>query len=133
VAQKMKFAIFDKKIKKFSSKIDKLNLDRVILCEKSISEIIFKLGPQKSEEKKSRHAQRLKYNFLLKRKLAIDVFIKVLGQILGFQMSGQQILNSIPTRSYEPNKKNDGFSNRGSVIRIVDYIKHVLKFVFVRI
>ena len=74
----------------------------------------------KNPVKKSRHAQRLEYNFLLKRKLAIGVFIKVVGQVLSFQMSGQRTLNSIPTRNYELNKKNDGFGNRGSVIRIFD-------------
>ena len=74
----------------------------------------------KNPVEKSRHAQRLEYNFLLKRKLAIDVNIKSVAQITSFHVSGQRTLNSIPTRNHEPNKKNDGFGNRGSVIRIFD-------------
>ena len=45
---------------------------------------------------------------------------KVVAQITSFHVSGQRTLNSIPTRNHEPNKKNDGFGNRGSVIRIFD-------------
>ena len=44
--------------------------------------------------------QRLEYNFLLKRKLAIGVYIKVVGQIFICQMSGQLSFKVIPMRRY---------------------------------
>ena len=37
---------------------------------------------------------------LLKRKLAIGIYIKVVAQILPVHLSGQRALNSIPTRRY---------------------------------
>jgi hypothetical protein len=42
---------------------------------------------------------RKNYNFLLKRNLAVGVYIKIVGQSLSFHMSGQQTLNSILIRS----------------------------------
>jgi hypothetical protein len=50
--------------------------------------------------------QRLQYNFLLKRKLAIGIYIKVVGWITTFLMSGQPLLKAIPTRSYDHIKKS---------------------------
>ena len=47
-----------------------------------------------------RHAQKLEYNFLLKRKLAIGVNIKSVAQITSFHMSDQQALKSIPSPRY---------------------------------
>jgi hypothetical protein len=38
--------------------------------------------------------------YLLKRKLAIGIYIKVVAQILPVHLSGQRALNSIPTRRY---------------------------------
>jgi hypothetical protein len=61
--------------------------------------------------------QILEYNFLLKRKLYIGVYIKVVAQILSFKISAQQALNSIATRSYGLNKKMthfQGHSLKGS-------------------
>jgi hypothetical protein len=49
--------------------------------------------------------QRLKYNFLLKRKLYMGINIKVVEQITCFLISGQRVFNSIPTWSYILNKK----------------------------
>jgi hypothetical protein len=43
--------------------------------------------------------------YLLKRKVAIGMYIKVVGQITSFYMSGQRAINSIPTRSYSRYKK----------------------------
>ena len=63
----------------------------------------------KNPVEKSRHAQRLEYNFLLKRKLAIDVNIKSVAQITSFHVSGQRALNSIPTLNYSQNKVNMHF------------------------
>ena len=54
----------------------------------------------KNPVEKLRHAQRLEYNFLLKRRLVIGVNIKSVAQITSFHMSGQRALNSIPTRRY---------------------------------
>ena len=51
----------------------------------------------KNPVEKSKNAQRLEYNFLLKRKLAIDVSIKSVAQITSFHKSGQRALNSIPS------------------------------------
>src|SRR5207249_4403601 len=41
----------------------------------------------------------------LKRKLAINVYIKVVALITSFHMSGQPSLNSIPMRNYGQNTK----------------------------
>ena len=49
--------------------------------------------------------QRFEYNVLLKWKLSRGVSIKVVGQILTFQMSGQPSLKTIPTRRYAQNTK----------------------------
>ena len=50
--------------------------------------------------------QRLGYNFSLKRRVAIDVYIKVVGQITSFLMNGKTSLKKFSTRSYDHyNKK----------------------------
>ena len=48
--------------------------------------------------------KRFVINFLLKRKLDISVYIKVVGRITSFPMSSQPSLQTIPTRDM-PNKK----------------------------
>jgi hypothetical protein len=49
--------------------------------------------------------QRFADKFLLKRKLAIGVYIKIVVQITIFLMSGQQRDKTIPTRRYTNSKK----------------------------
>jgi hypothetical protein len=53
--------------------------------------------------------QRLVNIFLLKRKFAIGVYIKVVGQITSFLLGYQQRLKKIPTRKYANCKKNKIF------------------------
>ena len=69
--------------------------------------------------KNQRMSQRLVYNFLLKRKLAIGVYIKIVGQITSHRKSGQRDLNSIPTRNYGRYKKWTNFHEVHTKIRPV--------------
>ena len=64
-------------------------------------------------------SQRLVYNFLLKRKPAIGVYIKIVGQITSYLMSGQRALNSIPMRSYDRYEKWTNFHEVHTKIRSV--------------
>ena len=63
--------------------------------------------------KNQRMSHKIAIIYLLKRKLAIDVYIKVVGQITSFHMSDQRAINSIPTRSYSRYKNGTCQKIRG--------------------
>ena len=81
----------------------------------------------KTPIEKSRHAQRLEYNYLLKRKLAIGVYTKIVEQIASFEMSGQWSLNCLIGQSYDHLNIALFFSWVIHIDRVLDHTRKIQK------
>ena len=89
--------------------------------ELSLSKIL--VTGSKIRSKNQGMHQRLAHNFLLKRKLSMGVYTKVVALVSSFSMSGQPSLNSIPMRNYGQNTKTMSKLQRCYSNRFFDYMK----------